>query len=522
MRKITTVAVASLIALASAQSAAAQRPLDIDVGAFGQYNLHDDKLNLDDGLSVGARLALYLISGFAVEADYNYGKTDWDNNGTITDITYRPWALRLLWSMPVSPSARFVFGAGYTQLIYEGRTEEIVPGTVAANEYEDAFAGLIGFKACIGDKWHWRVDALANHAPSPNFTGGADLGGKATSYGLRAGFGRMLRGTCVKDPFSWSFTLVPPSSQIRVGQTQSLTMDARDMRGRAIGMSDVRNYRCTSDNPNVATVDNNGVITGVGPGTATITCTGTVSGKIQTATHTVTVRRADWRLTVTGGGSFQVGQSTRVSASAADEDNRPVTGTVTWTSSNAGVATVDANGNVTCASAGTATITGTMTRDGETRTGSTQITCTAPAPPPRAALVAQLTDVHFGFNRSDLTRIGRDTLTWVVGQLNSAAGSQWIISVEGHTDPYGSDEYNEGLANRRAQAVYDYLIRNGVAASRIAAHVGFGERCLLLNDDHDRPQLSRAQHVENRRVEIWNLNGTAVPTSCRPASDYQR
>ncbi|HEX6316847.1 MAG TPA: outer membrane beta-barrel protein, partial [Gemmatimonadaceae bacterium] len=228
MRKITTVAVASLIALASAQSAAAQRPLDIDVGAFGQYNLHDDKLNLDDGLSVGARLALYLISGFAVEADYNYGKTDWDNNGTITDITYRPWAIRLLWSMPVSPSARFVFGAGYTQLVYEGRTEEVVPGTVAANEYEDAFAGLIGFKSCIGDKWHWRVDALANHAPSPNFTGGPELEGKATSYGLRAGFGRMLRGTCVKDPFSWSFTLVPPSSQIRVGQTQPLTMDARD------------------------------------------------------------------------------------------------------------------------------------------------------------------------------------------------------------------------------------------------------------------------------------------------------
>ena len=166
-----------------------------------------------------------------------------------------------------------------------------------------------------------------------------------------------------------------------------------------------------------------------------------------------------------------------------------------------------------------------MTREGETRNGTVQITCTAPAPPPpRAALVAQLTDVHFGFNRSDLTRAGRDTLNWVIGQLNSSAGSSWVISVEGHTDPYGSDEYNERLANRRAQTVYNYLTRanGGVAASRISAQQGFGERCLLLDDDHASPQRSKAEHQQNRRVEIWNLNGTQVPTGCRPASDYNR
>jgi outer membrane protein OmpA-like peptidoglycan-associated protein len=520
MKKLT-VAVAALVALAGVQPVAAQRPLSIDVGAFGQYNIHDDELNLENGLSVGGRLALYLISNFAIEADINYGKTDWENNGTTTSLTYRPWALRLLWSLPLNPSSRFVFGAGYTQLVYEGRTREITQGNVQRNEYEDAFAGLVGFKSCIGDKWHWRVDGLVNHAPSPNFTGGPELDGKATSWGVRAGVGRMLRGDCLTTPFSWSLALVPPSSQLRVGATQPLTVNARDGDGNVIDMSRIRNYRCTSDNPNVATVDNNGVVTAVGPGTATITCTGTVNGQIQSATHTVTVRRTDWRLTVTGGGTFPVGQGTTVSASAVDEDNRPVTGAVTWTSSNPSVATVDANGNVRCVAAGTVTITGTMTRDGETRTGTVQVTCTAPPPPPRAQLVAQLTDVHFGFNRHDLTRAGRDTLNWVIGQLNSSAGSTWVISVEGHTDPYGSDAYNDALANRRAQTVYDYLTSNGVAASRIAGQRGFGERCLLLQDDHDRPQRSRAEHVENRRVEIWNLNGTQLPTGCRPASDYQ-
>ena len=130
----------------------------------------------------------------------------------------------------------------------------------------------------------------------------------------------------------------------------------------------------------------------------------------------------------------------------------------------------------------------------------------------------------FGFNRSDLTRAGRDTLDWVIGQLNSSTGSSWVISVEGHTDPYGSDEYNERPANRRAQTVYNYLTRarGGVPASRISAQQGFGERCLLLDDDHANPQRSKAEHQQNRRVEIWNLNGTQVPTGCRPVGKGSR
>ncbi|MBC7897992.1 MAG: OmpA family protein, partial [Cytophagaceae bacterium] len=132
-------------------------------------------------------------------------------------------------------------------------------------------------------------------------------------------------------------------------------------------------------------------------------------------------------------------------------------------------------------------------------------------------------DVHFNFNQATLTRVGRDTLNWVLGQLKSAEGSAWIISIEGHTDPYGSDAYNDRLSNARTRTVVAYLTRRtaGVDASRIGAQNGFGEACLLLDDDHDRPVKSRQEHERNRRVEIWNLNGTAAPTGCRPISDYQ-
>ena len=67
---------------------------------------------------------------------------------------------------------------------------------------------------------------------------------------------------------------------------------------------------------------------------------------------------------------------------------------------------------------------------------------------------------------------------------------QTIIEVGGHTDTRGSEAYNLRLSERRAQAVTDELIRNGVLAQRINA-VGYGE---------SRP--ISADHAMNRRVEI--------------------
>ncbi len=526
MRKLV-LGFAALGALVAPQTAVAQRPLNIEVGAFGQFTIQDSDLNIDNGPTIGGRIALFLLKNLAIELDGQLGKTDWDNNGTTKSITLRPWSARFVYGIPMGAKTRFLIGAGFQQNQYSGRTEEVVPGTIAANEYEDAITGLVGIKYCMNERWNFRVDGVGDYNPSPNFTGDASLNGTALNLGLRAGFGTAIRGTCPGAPLSWSLAVAPASSRHRVGETEQLQVTARDAKGESIALNRIRNYTCSSDNPNVATVDANGRVSAVAPGSATITCSGIMGGVLQSGTHQITVRRPDWRLTVSGGGTHQVGQGGSATASAADEDNRPVTGTTAWSSSNTGVATVDANGNYRCVAAGSATITATMTRAGETRTGSVQVTCNAPPPPPPpppvARLVANLTDVHFGFNQSTLTRAGRDTLNWVISQLSSGEGSSWVISIEGHTDPYGSDEYNDRLATRRAQTVFTYLTRRngGIDASRIAGQRGFGEACLLVDDDHTSPQKSRAEHQRNRRVEIWNLNGTQIPTGCRPMSDYQ-
>jgi outer membrane protein OmpA-like peptidoglycan-associated protein len=79
----------------------------------------------------------------------------------------------------------------------------------------------------------------------------------------------------------------------------------------------------------------------------------------------------------------------------------------------------------------------------------------------------------------------------VLGEYRSTA-----IDLYGHTDSSGSDAYNQGLSERRAQSVADYLVSRGIDRVRLATR-GFGERELLVN-----PERSESDRQANRRVEI--------------------
>jgi OOP family OmpA-OmpF porin len=81
-------------------------------------------------------------------------------------------------------------------------------------------------------------------------------------------------------------------------------------------------------------------------------------------------------------------------------------------------------------------------------------------------LLVRLNWVYFNFDQATLTRAGRDTLNRVIATLNEK--TDWKVAVEGHTDPYGSDEYNQRLSERRASTVVNFLTTAGIAASRIS------------------------------------------------------
>ena len=83
-----------------------------------------------------------------------------------------------------------------------------------------------------------------------------------------------------------------------------------------------------------------------------------------------------------------------------------------------------------------------------------------------------------------------DSVVLVLNEFNKT-----IIVVAGHTDSKGSDTYNQGLSERRANSVASYLSSRQVVDARIDA-VGFGEKYPLADNG------TEAGRSENRRVEL--------------------
>jgi peptidoglycan-associated lipoprotein len=81
--------------------------------------------------------------------------------------------------------------------------------------------------------------------------------------------------------------------------------------------------------------------------------------------------------------------------------------------------------------------------------------------------------VFFAVDQSTLSAEATGTLTAQAGWLNNQ-GAGYAIIIEGHADEQGTREYNLALGARRASAVQNYLISQGVAASRIRT-VSYGK-----------------------------------------------
>lgn len=69
------------------------------------------------------------------------------------------------------------------------------------------------------------------------------------------------------------------------------------------------------------------------------------------------------------------------------------------------------------------------------------------------------------------------------------------ILIEGHTDATGTEEYNQDLSERRADAVAGYLLQAGVGDERLATH-GYGEDQPVADNE------TEAGRQQNRRVEV--------------------
>ena len=116
-------------------------------------------------------------------------------------------------------------------------------------------------------------------------------------------------------------------------------------------------------------------------------------------------------------------------------------------------------------------------------------TC-APAGPKEVVI---LTGVNFAFNSDKLTPASRAILDKQVAKIKADPAMK--VQVAGHCDIVGSDAYNQKLSEKRAKAVMDYFISEGISASRLSS-VGYGKFKPIAPNDTEEGR------AKNRRVEL--------------------
>ena len=179
-----------------------------------------------------------------------------------------------------------------------------------------------------------------------------------------------------------------PGSDLQVGGALQLTATARDAKGNTLTG---RTVAWTSASSAIATVSNSGVVSGVAVGSAVITATSEGKSGSQTV-NVLPPPVASVSVTVASG-NLQVNQTTQATAVTRDANNNVLTGrNLSWSSTNAQIASVSTAGVVTALTAGSTTIVATS----EGKSGSAQVTVSSgnPADAPQITAVTPTTLVE--------------------------------------------------------------------------------------------------------------------------------
>lgn len=277
--------------------------------------------------------------GTAIITAASEGKTD---QSTIT-VTPVPVA-----QVALTPTTAAVFVGGQVQLSAAARDAagNVLPGRPVTWATSDAFVAVVSSTGLV----------TGLNAGTATVT--ATIDGKQATATV----------TVQAVPVA-SVVVSPATASLAVGGTASLAAATKDASGNTLSG---RTVTWATSNAAVATVSSTGVVTAVGAGTATITATS--EGKAGQATITVApappaaVASVD---VAPGAATVTIGQTVQLAATPRDADGNVLAGrTVTWSTSNAGIATVSSTGLVKAVASGAATITATV----EGKSGTSTIT----------------------------------------------------------------------------------------------------------------------------------------------------
>jgi peptidoglycan-associated lipoprotein len=190
--------------------------------------------------------------------------------------------------------------------------------------------------------------------------------------------------------------------------------------------------------------------------------------------------------------------------------------TLQWEARNAATVTITpelgsvaVTGTRSVTPASSVTYTASATGPGGTATDTARITVNIPAPAaaddePRRPTVTgtglaaefrdKVKDIRFDYDKADIlpefVPVLQGNVTWLKANPNVR------FTVEGHCDDRGTEEYNLGLGDRRANAVKEFLVSQGVAANRMNT-VSYGEEKPACREETETCfAMNRRAHFE--------------------------
>jgi OOP family OmpA-OmpF porin len=178
--------------------------------------------------------------------------------------------------------------------------------------------------------------------------------------------------------------------------------------------------------------------------------------------------------------------------------------TLTWSAANASTASIDQGvgsvgliGSRPVCPTTTTQYTIAAVGEGGSRAASTTVAVTPPSPAPK--VIDRLTlHVNFDFDKATIRNVDIAELRKAVDFVKKYPG--YKTSIEGHTDNIGSEKYNQNLSERRAAAVKEYVLKQGLADGTRIKTKGYGKSKPIADNSTEKGRF------ENRRVEILILS----------------
>jgi len=458
---------------------AAQRGGTVELGGFGRYTIFDKSLSLDNAVGGGGRLGVFLAPWVSLEGDGSFTKANGPNGAS---TSYLPIHGRLLFHIPLAERVAILLGAGYARTEYGD----------AADATDDGATGLAGVRVGLSRTVAIRLDAATDYIPSP-----ANAQKDNWNTGVHVGLSLLLGKTGPQDADLDGVVdrldqcpNTPSGEQVNsmgcpLDGDQDGVPDSRDRCPGTVRGERVDGEGCPVDNDRDGVPDSRDRC----PGTPTGERVDAAGCALDSDRDTVPDSRDRCANT-------PVGEQVDAEGCPLDADRDGVPDSRDRCPGTTAGEPVDADGCPLPKDADGDGVTDDRDRCPNTEAG-TQVDAVGCAILFGRGTTLVLEGVTFATGRADLSDAARAILLTVAQSLAARPGIQ--VEVAGHTDNTGSRAGNLRLSQARADAVREFLVRNGVPAEQLTAR-GYGP------DQPVATNASAAGRQQNRRVELRRLN----------------